>query len=338
VGPSTSRPRRTTAAAAIALAAVGATIAGPSTASALPLPAASTAVAATPTVVATAAAGKINRASRTAVLAAYRDRVVVPSRVANNWTGSTSTCTAGSTSTAYRTAMLAAINWARGQAGIAAVTRLDATYSTRAQRAALIMQANGALSHSPASSWRCWSSVGSLGAARSNLSLGNAGVKAVLSYLAEPGASNVAAGHRRWLLFPRQAALGIGNTSRASAVYVAGTPLATRPAGTPAYYAWPTTGYFPRAAEPSGLWSLSSSLGYSFRSATVRVTGPGGAAVKVTRYAPAVGYADNTLVWRLAARPSHTVRADQSWRVTVSGIRTASGRSATYAYTVTLVS
>jgi hypothetical protein len=301
------------------------------------------ATAVTPTAVstmvtATTVSGKVNRANRAAVLAAYRDRVRTPSRVANSWVGSTSSCSAGSTSTAYRTATLTAINWARGQAGISAIPRLDAVYSARAQSAALMMQANGALSHSPASSWRCWSAVGSLGAARSNLALGNAGVRSVLSYLAEPGASNVVAGHRRWLLYPRQAAIGIGNTSSANAVYVAGTPLATRPVGTPAYYSWPTAGYFPRAAEPNALWSLSSSLGYSFRNATVRVTGPTGAAVKVTRYSPAVGYADNTLVWRLAARPSHTVRADQTWRVTVSGIRTASGRIATYSYRVTLVS
>ena len=336
MAPSTTRRR--SAAAAAALATLAVTAAGPASASSAPVLVTAPATAVTPTVVATVASGKINRSNRSAVLAAYRDRVIVPSRVANSWVGSTSSCTAGSTSTAYRTATLTAINWARGQAGISAVPRLDATYTARAQSAALMMEANGTLSHSPSSSWRCWTSAGSLGAARSNLALGNTGVRSVLSYLAEPGAANVVAGHRRWLLFPRLAALGIGNTARANAVYVAGAPTATRPAGTPSYYAWPTAGYFPRAAEPNALWSLSSALGYSFRYATVRVTGPGGAAVKVTRYAPAVGYADNTLVWRLGSRPSHTVRTDQSWHVTVSGIRTASGRSASYSYTVTLAS
>jgi hypothetical protein len=336
MAPSTTRRR--SAAAVVALAAIAATAPGPASASSAPVLAAASATAVTPTAVATVASGKVNRANRAAVLAAYRDRVLAPSRVANSWVGSTSSCSAGSTSTAYRTATLTAINWARGQAGISAIPRVDAVYSARAQNAALMMQANGTLSHSPASSWRCWSAVGALGASRSNLALGNAGVRSILSYLAEPGASNVVAGHRRWLLYPRQAAIGIGNTSTANAIYVAGTPLSTRPAGTPSYYAWPSAGYFPRAAEPNALWSLSSSLGYSFRYATVRVTGPGGAAVKVTRYAPAVGYADNTLVWRLAVRPSHTVRTDQSWHVTISGIRTAAGRSATYSYTVTLVS
>ncbi len=338
MAPSSNRQRVVAAAVAIALAAVGAAVVGPGAASASSAPLSATAVAATPTLVTTAASGKINRSSRAAVLAAYRDRVVVPTRVANTWNGSTSTCAAGSASTAYRDATLTTVNWARGMAGISAVPRLDATYSAHAQRAALIMQANGSLSHSPPSSWRCWSAAGAAGAGHSNLALGTAGAKAVLAYLVDPGAANVAAGHRRWLLYPRLAALGIGNTARASALYVAGTPLAAPPAGTPAYYGWPTAGYFPRAAEPNGLWSLSSSHGDSFGSATVRVVGPGGAAVRVTRYAPAVGYGDSALVWRLAARPSHTVRTDQSWRVTVSGIRTPSGRITSFSYTVTLVS
>ena len=333
---STRQHRRSVAASALAVAAVAAALLAPGTASAVSTPVSSTALA--PTVVPMVTSGKVDRSSRAAVLAAYHDRVYLPSRVTTTWSGSTSTCTPGATSTTYRTATLTVINWARGQAGISAVPRLDSTYSARAQRAALIMQANSSLSHNPPSSWSCWSSSGSYGASHSNLALGAAGVWSVLMYLAEPGSGNTMVGHRRWLLYPRQAALGIGNTSRAGAVYVAGTPLATRPVGTPAYYAWPTSGYFPRAAEPHGLWSLSSSLGYSFRYATVRVTGPGGVAVKVTRYTPANGYGDNTLTWRLASLPSHTVRTDQSWHVTVAGIRTASGRSTSYSYAVTLIS
>ena len=87
----------------------------------------------------------------------------------------------------------------------------------------------------------------------------------------------------------------------------------------------------------AGLWSLSSSLGYSFGSAVVHVKGPNGAAVRVTRYPSVNGYGDNTLSWRLASAPSRSARADQSWRVTVTGIRTRSGALTSYVYTVTLV-
>lgn len=282
--------------------------------------------------------GAVNRSSRSAVLAAYRLRYVAPSRVADAWSGSVAGCRPGANSSAYTNATLTAINWARGQAGIPPVPGLDATFSARAQSTALLMQAQGALSHNPPSWWRCWSPSGALGAARSDLALGLAGARAVGMYMADPGAGNLDAGHRRWLLYPRLGRIGIGNTASANAVYVLGNLVARVPAGTPAYYGWPTAGYFPRAAEPRGRWSLSSSRGYSFSRATVRVVGPRGVALRVTRFAPRSGFGDNTLVWQLAAIPSQAVRVDQSYRVTVSGIRTPSGAVTSYSYVVTLAS
>ena len=321
-------------ASAAALAAAGTTVVGPATA-VTPTAAVAGAV---PQRVATAVPGAVDRTSRAAVLAAYRNRYVAAVRVGNNWNGSTAACRAGGTSTAYRNATLAAINWARGQAGLTPVPGLNTTYSSLAQRAALIMQANRSLSHNPPSSWRCWTSAGASGAGHSNIALGAAGARSVGLYLADPGSTNTVVGHRRWLLFPRLGRIGIGNTGSANAIYVLGAPLAARPAGTPGYVAWPTSGFFPRGAEPAGLWSLSSSLGFSFRSAVVHVRTPDGAAVRVTRYAPVNGYGDNTLSWRLASAPSRTARADQSWRVTITGIRTRTGALTSYAYTVTLVS
>jgi hypothetical protein len=322
-------------ASAVALAAVGTTVVAPATAV---TPTTTSAVVRTPLLAATAVPGAIDRNSRAAVLAAYKSRFVAALRVPNNWNGSTAACRVGGTSTAYRDATLTAINWARGQAGLTAVPGLNATYSSYAQRAALIMQANRSLSHNPPSSWRCWSSAGASGAGHSNIALGAAGAMSVGLYLADPGSNNTLVGHRRWLLFPRLGRIGIGNTASANAIYVLGVPLAARPAGTPSYVTWPAAGYFPRAAEPGGRWSLSSSLGYSFRSAVVHVRGPNGAAVPVTRYAPVNGYGDNTLSWRLATAPSRSVRADQSYRVTVTGIRTRSGALTTYVYTVILAS
>jgi len=321
-------------ASAAALAAAGTTVVGPATA-VTPTAAVAGAV---PQRVATAVPGAVDRTSRAAVLAAYRNRYVAAVRVGNNWNGSTAACRAGGTSTAYRNATLAAINWARGQAGLTPVPGLNTTYSSLAQRAALIMQANRSLSHNPPSSWRCWTSAGASGAGHSNIALGAAGARSVGLYLADPGGNNTVVGHRRWLLYPRLGRIGIGNTGSANAIYVLGVPLAARPAGTPSFVAWPTAGFFPRAAEPAGLWSLSSSLGYSFGSAVVHVKGPNGAAVRVTRYPSVNGYGDNTLSWRLASAPSRTARADQSWRVTITGIRTRTGALTSYAYTVTLVS
>jgi hypothetical protein len=44
------------------------------------------------------------------------------------------------------------------------------------------------------------------------------------------------------------------------------------------------------------------------------------------------------LVWQLASVPSQRARVDQTYRVTVSGIRTPSGATTRYSYTVTLIS
>ena len=281
--------------------------------------------------------GTVDRANRAAVLAAYRANFLAPSTVTGSWSGSVRSCDAGSTDPAFTRATLSAINWARSQAGMPPVVGVNPTYSARAQRTALLMQARGALSHAPASSWACWSSDGAAGAAHSNLALGVTGARAVGTYLIDPGSTNSDAGHRRWLLYPRLGQIGIGNTGWANAVYVVGSP-ARLPAGVPAYYGWPTSGYFPRGAEPRGLWSLSSSRGFSFARATVRVIGPTGAAVRVTCYPSHNGYGDNTLVWRLASAPSQRARADQTYRVTVTGIRTATGHVTSYSYAVILVS
>ena len=282
-------------------------------------------------------AGTVDRTSRAAVLAAYRAQYVTPSRVTGSWSGRVSSCDAGSTSSAFTRATLSAINWARSQSGMPPVLGVNPAYSARAQRTALLMQAQGALSHAPASSWACWTREAAAGAAHSNLALGITGARAVGMYLTDPGSANTDAGHRRWLLFPRLGQIGIGNTAWANALYVLGSP-ARLPAGVPAYYGWPTSGYFPRAAEPSGLWSLSSARGSSFARATVRVIGPGGAPVRVVRYPVHDGYGDPTLVWRLVPVPSRGVHVDQVYRVTVSNIRTASGRTTSYSYAVTLIS
>ena len=285
----------------------------------------------------TVTTGTVDRTSRAAVLAAYRAQFVAPSRVTGSWSGRVSSCDAGSTSPAFTRATLSAINWARSQSGMPQVLGVNPAYSARAQRTALLMQAQGALSHAPASSWTCWTREAAAGAAHSNLALGITGAPAVGMYLTDPGNANTDAGHRRWLLYPRLGQIGIGNTAWANALYVLGSP-ARLPAGVPAYYGWPTSGYFPRAAEPGGLWSLSSSRGSSFARATVRVIGPGGAPVRVVRYPVHDGYGDPTLVWRLVSVPSRGGHVDQTYRVTVSGIRTASGRTASYSYAVTLIS
>lgn len=249
------------------------------------------------------------------------------------WTGSTSTCTTGSYSATAQVATLDSINLVRSMAGLSPVG-LSSVYTSPAQRAALMMDANDKLSHSPTSSWRCYTYAGAQAAGRSNIGLNVSGADAVYWYMNEPGASNTAVGHRRWLLNPTTTTMGIGMTDRASAIYVVGPTSTAR--NRPEWISWPSAGYFPSGMEPSGRWSLSSSKsGTDFSRATVTVSNASGR-VAVTKYPVVTGYGPDTLVWQVSGLP-RTLAADVTYRVSVSGIRRNGVALPTVSYPVTLM-
>ncbi len=283
----------------------------------------------------------VDTASRAAVRQAYVDRwLPAVSTTISPAGGSTSACTPYTTSSAQQVATASAINFARGLVGEGAIT-LDPAYDLRAAKAALIMAANKSLSHDPPASWRCWTQAGHDAAGRSNLQLSSgsttaAGVAEL--YLDDPGSGNTAAGHRRWLLRPEATTMGSGNARGdwfANDLYVFTFADDNASAPARAYYAWPSAGWFPSPLEPAGRWSLSSSTGASFADATVRMTGPDGGNVALTRREVHTGYADNTLVWDLATPPSAvTGTGDATYDVMVSGI--TGGPASTYSYQVRL--
>lgn len=288
----------------------------------------------------TAVAGSsnaINTASEAAVRAAY-DSLWKPAAavtVAPSG-GSTSSCTTFTTSAAQQSATANAINFARGLSGENGVS-LTAGYNQAAASSALISAANGALSHDPPSSWRCWSQAGHDASARSDVLLNSGATSAARIaelYLDEPGASNTAVGHRRWLLRPEATTMGSGNAQGsgwfANSLYVFTFGDDNANAAAKPFYSWPSAGYFPTQLEPSGRWSVSSSDGGSFASASVSVTDPSGRAVAVTRYAPVDGYADSTLAWDMPAPATVSSSVAQTYTVTVSGITGGSASAYTY--------
>lgn len=88
-------------------------------------------------------------------------------------------------------------------AGIPPLLGLDDTYSAKAQAATLMMSVNRKLSHSPDSSWTCYTANGREGAGSSNLYLGVFGPSAISGYIRDPGSGNYFVGHRRWILYPQ---------------------------------------------------------------------------------------------------------------------------------------
>lgn len=275
--------------------------------------------------------GAIPTYSKDAVNSAYWARYASAQNAPVSWrSGSVSGCQAGS-STGSNGGTLSSLNFVRSLAGLAPV-RFSASMNYRAQRAALIMDANDRLDHYPTSSWRCYSSTGASAAGKSNLALAWPSIKAgqiIDLYMDDRGSNNTPVGHRRWLLNPFATYMGSGSTSSANALMVVGPTNAYRP--NPRYVGWPTAGYFPNTIEPDGRWSLSAGLrGTNFRYARIAVY-QNGVRIPVRKYAVHRGYAQPTLVWQMPA----TINKSAAFRVVVSNIR-RSGTSKIYrhAYTV----
>ena len=272
----------------------------------------------------------------------YKTVYVPGAAVMLNWTGDVTGCIVGATNLEHRQAVIDRVNYARTLVGLPTVTLQDGLPTTQVQSAALMMLANGALSHAPPMSWLCYSVDGSDGAARANIALGVKGVDAVDLYLDDVGAGNAAVGHRRWILYPPQVSLATGDVFRAAsqpfpaanALHVLGT-FGARPA-TPGGIAWPPAGFVPYQNLPfkSNRWSYSYP-GADFTGASVTMTGPAGP-IPVTLEALATGFGDNTLVFRPTGVPYGNPGTDATYRILVSGM-TGPGVPASIEYTVTII-
>ncbi|MGB7961571.1 MAG: CAP domain-containing protein, partial [Propionicimonas sp.] len=244
-----------------------------------------------------ASVGTIDTLNRDSVGAAYRDILAPATEVPSGWTGSTQTCTPGAVSSEAQQATYDAINFFRALGGLDPVV-LDPALSSKAQEAALVMAANHSLSHSIPTDWLCRTEAAAQAAGSSNLALGSYGASAIGLYMDDPGASNTAVGHRRWVMLPSTRAMGSGSTSRSNALWVTGNGAADGDFQNPEWVSWPTRGYFPSQLEPSGRWSLTANTrNVNFAGASVTVIGPDGASLPLTKQAEVDGYGNDTLVW-----------------------------------------
>ena len=285
----------------------------------------------------TAVDATVDPASRASVLASVS---AFPGQEAVDpgWTGSVASCAPGTTTPAFRAAVRARLNWHRNVVGLPDIPE-DPAASAGAQKAALMMAAQGSLSHSPGPTWACYTAEGATAAGQSNLYLGRFGPRAISGYVDDPGANNAAAGHRRWILYPKLASFGTGDiTGRSNALRV-WDHSATRPAGL-AYVAWPNAGFTPASTLPtSGRWSFSLpgswSDGADFAAATVSVHGPSGPVPATIVSATAQGYGDNTLVF-VVGPLGLAASGDSTFVVTVGNVAHR-GAVRSYRYSVTVV-
>jgi uncharacterized protein YkwD len=278
----------------------------------------------------------INTASQAAVTAAYKSRYLPSLSDTIDWTGSTSGCDAGTISARSQQLSLGAINFARALAGLDPVS-LDPALNADAQQGALIMAANGALSHAVPTNWTCYTSQGADAAAHSNLYYGVAGARAIGGYLVDPGTSNIAAGHRRWILYPATTKMGTGSTSTTNDLYVIASKAAAGHYSDPSWVPWPTAGYFPEPLEPNGRWSLSGDAEhvYNFNKATVSVKNSRGTSLPVVVNKPAYGYGADTLVWQVSGLGTPSGVTPLDYTVSVKGV-VVGGKTISHSYVVRL--
>jgi uncharacterized protein YkwD len=288
-----------------------------------------------PTVIAASPGASVDPSDRSSVVAFYRNVYVPALSVQNDWSGSVATCDPGRTSDVYADATIQMVNYFRAMTRLPVVTR-NATLDQKSQHAALMMAANRTLSHSPSSSWTCYTSTGAEAAGRSNLASGIAGAAAIVGYMADPGAGNTAVGHRRWILFPPQTEMGTGSTSQYNALWVVASGGSR--SASPEVVAWPTAGFVPyQAVFPRWSFALNQSGASApdFSRASVTMT-LAGAAIPLSILPVRNGYGDNTIVWEPAGVPMAPGMPDQPISVTVSNV-IVQGIARSFTYTVTII-
>ncbi len=243
------------------------------------------------------------------------------------WTGSVAGCNAGDIGVG-RANTLRLVNLYRWIADLPGVTN-DPTKDAAAQECALMMRANGQLSHTPPDTWTCYTTVGASAAGRSNIS-GGQSVRSVPAYMGDIFAPTTL-GHRRWILNNRLGPIGIGGTSSYSCLLViGGSGSANKP-----WVAWPAPGPFPFAAVSESFGGSLDDAGWSIQSdsinlnaATVTVTANGvDAPVAVTPLSANYG---STSAIKLVP-DGWTTQAGTTYQVSVAGVPTP------FSYTVNVV-
>lgn len=283
----------------------------------------------------------IDTQNRAAVVAAFQTEF---GRTEPNsgWTGSRQGCVAGATSQAFRDSIFSRVNYFRSMAGVPAGVTENATYSAKAQQAALMMSVQGSLSHSPGAGYACYTAQGAEAAGSSDLYLGRTGAQAISGYIEDPGAGNTRAGHRNWILHPTTRQMGTGDIPAAggwasNALWVFDNVFGAQPQlrEGDGFVAWPPRGYVPgQVVFPR--WSLSL-RGGDFSVATVTMTA-GGANVPATvvhRDAASNGAPFPIIVWEPSGVNTNPPN-DITYRVSVAGVRVG-GQPRSFSYDVTVL-
>lgn len=136
------------------------------------------------------------------------------------WTAGPSMCDPGTMDPVAIDDTLRRIAMFRWLAGLPPVDH-DASRHSELMECAHMMSVNNALSHSPPTSWTCYTSGGASAAGRSNIALGYRTPGAAIDgYMSDRNTPSL--GHRRWILGERLASVEIGFAGRGQCLGVFG--------------------------------------------------------------------------------------------------------------------
>lgn len=209
-------------------------------------------------------------------------------------------------------------NFMRFLAGLPEDVVLQNALNAEAQYGAVVLAANGSLSHypnRPENMDKSFYDIAAKVTAQSNLhyllvkdlyfdAAGNDFIEkgtlaySILDYMRDPGDSNLeSVGHRRWVLSPKMKETGFGYASTSSTVYAgyteAFTAMQVFDKGTAYemdYTVWPSKGYFPIQFFDNGALPWSVHLHYE----NYKISNPSAVTVKLTRKNDGKAWSFNT--------------------------------------------
>ena len=269
----------------------------------------------------------IDTADREAVAAAY-EAVFSRPVPAMEWTGGHDGCRAGDSSGRLRAETLLRVSYYRAMAGVTSQVDEDPEMSKQAQAAALMMSAEGELTHHPDLEFACYSSDGGRAAANSNLYLGRTGPSAIDGYIEDPGDGNIDVGHRNTILHPPTRYMGIGHVAGsdghhpANALWVFDDQVFADeyPTREPArFVAWPPRGHVP-APVVYPRWSFAiDEADFDRSEITMTVDGREVELDVIARISKDGEIPSSVIVWE-PDLTDRTITADVTYQVTVSNV------------------
>jgi hypothetical protein len=287
----------------------------------------------------------VNTDSREEVRAFYNAIYPTSDNVSQGSTADTASCTPGHNASSFQQAELRRINWFRAMAGMPASIYLDPVDDWGSQQMAVIISANNTLNHNPPSTYSCYNTFAA-GYADGNQALGADGAEATTLYIWDFGANNSEVGHRRWILYPSEVVMGVGDVlaegadAAANLTYVFDpASFGARPNTRQPYVAWPPEGFVPyQVVFPYWSFALSNA---NLSAATVEMTS-NGVPVSTVIQPYKTGYGENTLVWVPMGLDATTEGtsfpfsgSDTLYSITIGNI-TNNGAKTSFSYNVTV--